>query len=392
MVKYNPFSEDVMRDPHPIYAQLREEAPAYYIEEYDAWALSRFEDVWNASMDAERYSAAKGTTSAHLLTKVQPVTPMINLMDPPDHTALRAKFRPFFMPKPVGALEPMVRELATKLLEEARDKGRIDVIGDFASQISVTVACTITGIPLADAGLLNDLVFRFFKREPGIEGMTPDGLEAMEELFAYFIGLIQKRRKSGGDDLVQMLTEVEVGGQRLPDEAIASHLSMLIIGGSETFPKVFANCMRWLGAHPDQRAECAKDPGLVPDAFIEVLRYDMPTQFLCRTLKEDVPIHGETMKAGQPVLFLYPSANRDPREFEDPDTFDIHRRPPRILSFGQGTHLCLGIHAAKLEGRICLEETLKRIPEYEPDLEGAERLVTDFVQGYASFPVNFTPW
>ena len=393
MVQYNPFSEEVMRDPHPIYKQLREEAPAYHIEEYDAWALSRFEDVWNASMDAESYSAAKGTTSAHLLTKVQPVTPMLNLMDPPEHTRLRAKFRPFFLPGRVGKLEPMVRELAVKLLDAQRDRGRIDVMGDFASRISVTVACTITGIPLADADLLNDLVFRFFKREPGIEGMTPDGLAAMNELFAYFIQLVQERRAKGGpEDIVQLLTEVEVGGEPLNDEAIASHLSMLIIGGSETFPKVLANCMRWLGEFPEQRAECVKDPGLIPDAFLEVLRYDMPTQFLCRTLLKDVPIHGQVMKAGQPVLFLYPSANRDPREFQDPDRFDIHRKAPRILSFGHGTHLCLGIHAAKLEGRICLEEALKRMPEYRVDFDGAERLVTDFVQGYASLPVTFEPF
>ncbi len=393
MVHYNPFSEEVMRDPHPIYARLREEAPAYYIEEYDAWALSRFEDIWQASMDADSYSAARGTTSAHVLTKVQPVTPMLNLMDPPEHTELRAKFRPFFLPGRVGKLEPMVRELAGKLLDAARDRGEIDVMGDFSSRISVTVACTITGIPLADADLLNDLVFRFFKREPGIEGMTPDGLKAMEELFGYFHRLIQDRRRSGGaDDIVQLLTETEVGGRKLPDEAIASHLSMLIIGGSETFPKVFANCMRWLGEHPDQRAECAADASLLPDAFVEVLRYDMPTQFLCRTLKRDVEIHGETMKTGQPVLFLYPSANRDPREFENPDGFDIHRKPPRILSFGHGTHLCLGIHAAKLEGRICLEEALKRIPEYRVELDRAERLVTDFVQGYASLPVSFEPF
>ena len=114
MVHYNPFSQEVMRDPHPIYARLREEAPAYYIEEYDAWALSRFEDIWNASMDAERYSAAKGTTSAHVLTKVQPVTPMLNLMDPPEHTELRAKFRTFFLPGRVAALEPMLRELGVR--------------------------------------------------------------------------------------------------------------------------------------------------------------------------------------------------------------------------------------------------------------------------------------
>ena len=390
MVEYNPFSEEVMRDPHPVYARLREEAPAYYIEEYDAWALSRFEDIWNASMDAEAYSAAKGTTSAHVLTKVQPVTPMLNLMDPPEHTTLRAKFRPFFLPGRIGKLEPLIRELAVRLLEEKREAGEIDVMGELSSRVATTVACTVTGIPLADADLLNDLVYRFFKREPGIEGMTPDGLAAMEELFGYFIGLAQERRKKGGDDdIVQLLVADDLG---LDDAAIASHLSMLIIGGSETFPKVFANCMRWLGEHPDQRAACAKDPALLPDAFIEVLRYDMPTQFLCRTLKKDVALHGHTLKAGQPVLFLYPAAHRDPREFENPDSFDIHRRPPRILSFGHGTHLCLGIHAAKLEGRVLLEETLARIPEYRVEHERAERLVTDFVQGYAALPVSFEPF
>ena len=133
----------------------------------------------------------------------------------------------------------------------------------------------------------------------------------------------------------------------------------------------------------------ALDPSLIPDAFVEAVRYDMPTQFLCRTVVEEVEIHGQNMKPGQPVLFLYPSANRDSREFDDPDVFDIKRRPPRILSFGHGTHLCLGIHAAKLEGKVCAEEMLARMPQYEIHLDRAERLVTDFVQGYASLPVSF---
>jgi len=391
MVEYNPFSEEVMRDPHPIYARLREEAPVYHIEKFDAWALSRFEDVWNCSMD-KRFSCAKGTTSAHLLTKVQPVTPMLNVMDPPQHTQLRTRMRDFFVPNKVRALEPTIRQLAADCLDAARERGRMDVMGDFASQVATKIACTINGIPIEDGDMLNDLVQRFFKRQPGVEGMTPDGLAAMEEMFGYFVGILQKRRKQPEDDVVTMLTEIEIDGEKIDDMAGASHLSMLIIGGSETFPKVFANLVRRLGEHPDQRAEVVRDPSLAPDAFQEGVRYDMPTQFLCRSLLDSVELHGRTMRPGQPVLFLYTSANRDRREFDDPDVFDIHRRAPRILSFGHGTHLCLGIHVAKAEGRICLEEMLKRMPEYELDLANAERLVTDFVQGYASFPVRFEPW
>ena len=390
MVRYNPFSAEVMSDPYPIYKRLRAEAPVYYIEEYDAWALSKFEDIWTASMDTTHYSAEKGTTSSHVLTKVQPVTPMINMMDPPKHTQLRSAIRHHFSPAAVRALEPTIREIAVRGLEQGRERGRLDVMADLASQVSVTVACLIVGIPLADTALMNDLVWRFFKREPGIDGMSPDGLKAMEEMFAYFTKISQERRKQGQrtGDIIELLNEIEIGGAKLDDFSIASHISMFIIGGSETFPKVFANAIRRLGEHPDQRAECAKDPSLIPNAFLEGLRFDMPTQFLCRTLTREHEIRGQKLRPGQPILFLYPSANRDEDEFQDPDRYDIHRSIPRLLSFGHGTHMCIGIHAAKLEGRVLLEETLKRIPEYEIHLDQAERLVTDFVQGYASFPIT----
>jgi hypothetical protein len=165
-------------------------------------------------------------------------------------------------------------------------------------------------------------------------------------------------------------------------------MSLFLIGGSETFPKVFANLARRLFEHPSQRAAVAADPSLAPDAMIEALRYDMPTQFLGRTVVRDIELHGEKLRAGDVVLFLYASANRDPREFRDPDNFDIARRPPRILSFGHGTHACLGIHTAKAEGRIALEELLRRDPEYEIDLAGAQRLRTEFVQGFSHLPVR----
>jgi len=391
MVEYNPFSDQIVKgDPLPIYKRLRDEAPAYYLEEYDTWALSRFEDIWKASGDMKHLTAAKGTTAAHLLTKVQPVTPMINMMDPPDHTRLRGAFRKKFAAPEVAKLEPVIRKIVTDCIDRRQDEGRMDVMADLSSQVAVTVACMISGLPPEDGPLLNELVWRFFKREEGHDGMTDAGLAAMGEMFAYFHDKIAERREGKSKhDILQQLIEFEQDGVRLDDAALASHLSMLIIGGSETFPKTFASILRRLWEHPDQRQMCLDDPGLIPDAYNEGLRYDMPTQFLMRVVNRPVEFAGAKMTEGQAIMFLYHSGNHDEREFDDPEKFDILRRPPRIMSFGYGPHSCLGINVARLEAKVCLEELLRRIPDYEVDLDAAERLTTEFVQGYWKLPITF---
>lgn len=393
MVAYDPFAPEVLEDPHPIYKRLRREDPVHYIERFDAFALARFADIWNASSNPA-LSTAKGTTPSQLLTRVQPVTPMLNLMDPPEHTALRSAVKPYFAPRRVRELEPTIRSLIGEYLDKVRETGRCDAMNDLAQQVSVRVACTAIGIPLSDSDHLNALVWRFFAREPGVEGMTEDGLRAAEELSAYFLDLVARRRRAGSecDDVVDLFCRFELGGRRFTPEEVASHLSMLIIGGSETFPKTYANALYRLWEHPEQRAECVRDPALIPHAYEEALRYDMPTQFLGRTAVAELEIGGRRIRPGQVVLFLYPSANRDELEFEDPDRFDIHRRPARILSFGAGTHACLGLHIARMEGRVSLEETLQRMPEYEVLPEESERLRTEFVQGFARLALAFDPW
>jgi cytochrome P450 len=391
MIDYDPFSEDVMRDPQPIYTRLREEAPCYHVEKWDAFALSRFEDIWQASMDAEHYTTTLGTTSSQLLTRVQPPSPMINLMDPPQHTQLRSRIARFFTPGTVRRLEPQIRRFVNEAFAPFFDRSEGDLFNGFAAKVSVKVACLANGFPMEDAEMLNRLVWRFFARQEGVEGMTPDGLAAMGELFGYFGELIRARRKAGLSDgsVIDVLLDVEVGDRRFSDEEASSHLSMFIIGGSETFPKVFSSAAHRLWQHPEQRARCAKDASLIPGAFDEALRYDMPTQFLMRTLKSDVTLHGVTMRKDRPVMFLYPSANRDAREFERPDAFDIDRRPPRILSFGHGIHACIGRHFANLEGRLCLEALLRHAPDYEVEEAKLRRIRTEFVQGWESMPVRY---
>jgi cytochrome P450 len=391
MFEYDPFAEEVRRDPHPFYQRLREEAPAYYLPKYEAWALSRFQDIWDASFDSDSYSTARGTTPAQVLTKDQPVTPMLNTMDPPVHTKLRSAIRACFLPKHLRGLEPVARSMFEDLVDEVADRGHCDVVQDLGARLSVRIACLAIGLPLEDAELLNGMVARFFHHDPAVGGMTADGLAALEELTAYCLDAIRERRKSPqqGPEALNALVGFEYEGRGFSDEEAASHVTMLVIGGSETFPKTLATGVLRLAEFPDQRARLAADPTGIPAAYDEIVRFDMPTQFLCRTLKRDVSLHGQTMREGQGVMFLYPSANRDPREFDDPDRFDVARGPRRILSFGAGTHACLGTHVARLEGRITLETLLRRMPEWEVDLEGAERLRTEFVQGFARLPIRF---
>jgi hypothetical protein len=391
MLDYDPFAEWVRNDPQPVYKRLRDEAPAYYMSKYDAWALSRFQDIWDASTDPDSYSAAKGTTPAQLLTRDQPVVPMLNVLDPPAHTQLRAVIRQCFLPKHLRSVEPVARKLFGDLLEQAIARGSCDVVADLGAQLSVRLACLAIGLPIVDATYLNRLVTGFFHHDPDTQGMAAEGVAALQELTDYCLYRIReaRRKPQDGPEPIHALARFEQGGRRFSDEDAASHVTMLVIGGSETFPKTLANGIVRLWQHPEQRRACVQDPSLIPGAYDEIVRFDMPTQFLGRTLKRDVSLHGQRMRDGQPVIFLYPSANHDEREFPDPDVFDIRRKPPRILSFGAGTHQCLGTHVARLEGRITLEGILARIPEYEVDLDRAVRLRTEFVQGFASLPIRF---
>lgn len=390
MVDYSPFSESAIRDPHVLYRQLRREAPVYYLEDYDAWALARFEDVWEASMDGVSYSAAGGSSGDQLLSKTMPAVPMLNAMDPPDHTRLRALIRPFFMPRRLRELEPTIRKLIDTHLDALSDARQMDAVAHLGEVLAGQVACLAGGFPLEDVEALIALIRRYFERDPESRGITPDGLAAFGEMVGFLRGLAHARRARGAGDAdpIDALLGFEQGGKLLDDDAIALHLALIVLGGFETFPKVFASALHRLFEHPEQRQRLVREPALIPDAWQEVLRYDMPTQFLGRTVAREVQIHDQTLRPGQAVIFLYASANRDEAEFEDPDRFDIDRRAPRILSFGHGQHSCLGQHIARMEGRLVLEGLLARFPDYALDLDDAKRYQSEFIQGFSSLPLR----
>jgi len=390
MVRYDPFDPEIIHgDPHPIYKRLRDEAPAYYVERYECWALSRFEDVWNAG-DDPNISSARGSTAGHLLTKVQPLLRMLNTMDPPEHTRLRALLRPLFSPGRMRRLEPEFRNFICECLDALRDREVVDVVSEFAQPLATFVACTVAGFPSADGAMLRELVHRFLGREKGVDGMTADGVRAQEEMGVYFARLIAERRRAPGDaeDALALLLRFEQDRRPIPDEEVAANLLLLLIGGTDTLPKVLANAFHRLDRNPAQRAQVVADPGLALDAFHEALRIDMPTQYMCRELLRDAELHGLKLRAGQPLLLLYAAANRDEREFPDPDSYRLDRRPARHLGFSHGTHACLGLHAARAEARIGIQKFLARFPGYEVQADGIERFETEFVQGYSKLPVR----
>lgn len=391
MVDYNPFSREIiLGDPHPIYRRLRDESPVHYLERWDAWAISRFEDVWDACADPTSYSAAEGTTASHLMTKVQPVTPMINLMDAPEHSKLRAQVKPFFGPRRVAKLEDQVRQFVEARLDAVAGADGFDVVQHLAQPMATFTASLVSGFPTEDGAFLRELVDRFFARDSDTEAMTEDGRAAMDEIFGYLAELAATARARGSeeDSVIARLLAWEGQAGRLTDIDIASHLSLFLFGGIDTLPKVFANTLVRLEQNPTQRADVVADPTLVLDAFHEALRIDMPTQFMCRKVVQPVEVGGAMLEPGQVILLMYTSANRDDREFPNPGVYDYTRRPPRMLGFSHGTHACIGLHTARMEARIGLEECLRRFPDYEVLYADAEQYNTEFVKGLSSLPIR----
>jgi cytochrome P450 len=397
MIEYHPFNERVIDDPFPVYKQLRDDAPLHYIEDYDCFFLSRFEDIWNALQAQEGvFTNMQGTTSIDLLVDRSPMGERrgeaLSSLDVPQHRELRVAVTKHFFPGVARRLEPLARDIARSSLDAVYERGECDVIHDYAMRLSVRIACTIIGIPLEDADMLVSNVNLFFQRKEGERGQTQAGRDATNRLRDYLEKWLDECGSRGGaSPLMDDLLGARVDGKPLPREDLLSTLQLMVVGGTETLPKVFSGAAHRLWQNPDQRAEVAADPALAKDAFWEALRYDMPTNMLGRKALRPYSVHRQTIEPGQKLMFLWHCANHDEREFPEPDRFDIHRGAERILSFGHATHRCLGANVAQMEGRVLLEELLARIPDYEVDEERGVRLRSEFFNGWGALPIRWTP-
>lgn len=387
---FDPYSEEVLADPFPCYRRLRDEAPCYYSADYDCFFISRFADVHEACRNTA-FTHRFGTTPDTLLLGL-PIPPRaLSSLVPPEHTVLRSALNPAFLPSTARAMEGRVAEVVRGWLEEARDRGGIDVQAGYAGLLAVRVTLEIAGLPVEDTAWVFEKVRSAFDRQRGVRGQTDTARAAVAELTDYAARHIEEqRRRSNGTGVIARLIAFEYEGRPMRLEEIVGNLFLLLIGGSETMPKVFAGLVHRLWQNPEQRAAVAADPDLAPDAVWEALRTEMPTLMLGATAEADTQICGGVpVRAGQKVIHLWAAANRDEREFADPDRFDIHRRAPRIVSFNPGRHICLGMHVAQMEGRVLLRELLRIAPRYEVVEDEAVRVRSEMFRGYASLPIRF---
>jgi cytochrome P450 len=384
VVGFNPYSYEFHDDPFTVYRQLRDEAPAYYNEELNFWALSRYDDVLAALHDPERYCSKYGIT----IEDGNPL-PMMLTTDPPDHTGLRRLVSRAFTPRRIADLEPNIRKLSTEYLDALDGRAEADLIQDYAALLPMDVISTLLGVPAGDQTQLRRWSDALLHREEGDANVTPEGVQAAIQLIQYFTAFVaDKRANPRGDDLAEALNAAEIDGDRLGDEQIVGFLFLLIIAGNETTTKLLGNCLLALQRYPSERAKVQGDLGKIPAAVEEILRYEGSTQAMARTLTTDVELHGETMRSGTKVLLLLGSGNRDERVWDRPDVYDIDRAwPTHHLAFGHGIHVCLGAALARLEMRVSLEEFLTRYPSYEIDEAGLVRVHSGNVRGYSRAPI-----
>ena len=397
MAAYDPFSREVMADPLPFYRALRSRGRAHSLPRYDAWALPRFDDVWHVLQDRERFTIVEGPifardrllapNDAPLSTTVDRPIRTFSMIDPPTHTQLRRAMLPPFLPRAVATLEADVRAHVRALLDELIPRGGFDAVGELGSPVAAAATCRLLGVPADDHPTIVRQVNAFTRREPGEPGMSPVGRDAQVQLHRYLTEWVAGARGRGG--LVDLLAAYDTGSDEpLSDQEIAVQVNTLLVGGVETLPKIVAGGLRRLWLEPDQRVDLAADPSLSANAFEEIMRLESVLQWVGRTLLVDAEVAGVEMTAGQRVFLLLVSANFDEREFPDPERFDIRRTISRTLVFGHGVHVCIGAHAARLEGRVILEELLARAPDYEIDPQGIERPPSEFQVGYTAMPVR----
>jgi cytochrome P450 len=393
-VEFDPFSDDFFDDPTETYRRLRDEAPVYFSEKYGFYALSRFDDVVAAHRDWKTYSSEHGVDLSTLTMDPDLVRSlgMIIMMDPPAHDRYRALVSRVFTPRAVNALEPMIREVIVELLDRVADADTFDVVRDLSGPFPVEIISRMLGVPAGERQMIREALDLSLHREPGQIDPSPEGQAAMVELVAYFLELTAEKRANPADDMLTRLTEatVDLGDgstTTLSDNEIAGFATLLGGAGAETVTKLVANAVVTFDRHPDQWQQVRDDLSLLPRAVEEVLRYLPPSQYQGRFSTADRELEGGTVPAGFPVLLLTGAATRDPRAFDRPDEFDIHRPPSVAIGFGHGVHSCLGAALARMESRVALEEIAKRWTRLEVDHDRLQRVTMSNVAGYSSVPV-----
>lgn len=379
---YDPARADFQDRAHEIYRTLRDRHPVYHNPEAGFWALSRFEDVRAAAGDPAAFSSEGTDISQGLL-------PMIQALDPPRHDALRQLVTKAFTARRMGDMEPEIRRIARELIDGFAGAGEADLLDAFARHLPSRVIGAMLGVPPERREHFLEWTEALVEAQPG--GAAVEALrQPATRIYQEFAQLLGERRAQRRDDLMSALLDAEIDGQRLRDDELLGFCFVLIVAGNDTTTNLIANGAVLLADHPDQQKWLVDDPARIPAAIEEMLRCEAPAQALPRITRRPVTIRGATIPEGALVRLVWAAANRDEREFADPERFDVTRPPARHLAFGSGVHFCLGAHLARLEARVAFEELLARLPDYR--LAERPRWRTSiWARAHAAVRVRFEP-
>jgi cytochrome P450 len=389
-VAYDPFDWNIRCDPYPVYQRLREEAPLYYNDEHDFYAVSRFADVERALVDRDTFSSRWGPTIDAVKLKAPAPAGLFVAEDPPDHGAHRAMISAFFTPKNVASLEPKTRHFSREVLDELVGAKQFDFVADVAAEVPMRVIGALLGIPDSDHVALRQGFDEAMQSAYDPDQDEPFGVEFGTRVFGDYLDW---RDRHPSDDLMTDLMTREYADRngdrrRIPRDQLAVLLLLIASGGSDTTNRLIGWLGKTLSDHPDQRRLVVDDRSLARGAVEETLRFESPNYHVARYVARDAGFHGEVVPAGGTLVAIPASANRDERVFPDADTFDVRRKIAHHLSFGYGAHFCIGAALARLEGRVVLDEVLDRFPEWHVEEEGA-RLTPGFItRGWATLPVT----
>lgn len=388
-IRYDPYDVELLADPYPVFRRLREESPLYYNEQYDFYALSRFQDVSRALVDTGTFSSARGMILEVIKANIEIPPGIIVFEDPPVHDIHRKLLARMFTPRKIAELEDKIRAFCAQCLDPLVGSGRFDFIADLGAQMPMRVIGTLVGIPEDDQEQVRERSNAALLTEAG-QPMTlaSEGVH-YDEVFAAYLDW---RAEHPSDDITTELLNVEfddeTGVRRtLTRDEILLCISLVASAGNETTTRLLGWAGKVLADHPDQRREIAANHRLIPQTIEELLRYEPPVPHLARYVTRDTEWYGHTVPEGSVMMPLIASACRDHRQFPpDGDRFDIHRQPRQHLAFSVGAHFCLGAALARLEARIALEEILKRFPEWDIDTQNAHLSSASAVRGWESMP------
>lgn len=395
---------DVLKDPYPAYSLLRSTYPVHWDESLNGWLVTRHDDVYNALRDPSRFSSDRleqmvsGRVSEAARKEAEPLVrtaaQWMWMNDPPFHTTLRGLVNKGFTPRAISGLEKDVAQIVDMLLEPHLASGRMDVVADLAYPLPAYVLADLYGIPREDADLLkgwSDAMKLFIGGSPDLSSTAGGAVAGLKEMMRYFTEVVEARRHQPQDDLVTRLVNAEHQGELLSQEQIVANLVLVLAASYVTTMDMMGNGLLALLRNRDQWERLIADPGLVPRAIDEILRFDGPVQLTHRRATQDIELRGSRIRQGDIVYLIRGAANRDPEKFSDPDRLDVGREDTGHVAFGAGVHYCVGAALARMEGELALRALLTRCPGLRLDEEREPVWRGDSVQfrGLRSLPVRF---